>query len=210
MPQENVQKQVIADTDLRQYFQASVSEAISDQGIDANVETAYYLVNLLTSFVHTENLYEHTPDGLQFKPLAHLYSEALESRGTHSRCQTLKRMGDVALFVAGVFSYSLRRKLVDVDYYIAMGGNAYAYLSATHPDRALGTSYRVIFSELSEKFSDFVDVLARVSSHTTSETDRDILRLYELWVRTGSKRAAQQLRHLGIEPALWLNAAFDH
>jgi len=33
-----------------------------------------------------------------------------------------------------------------------------------------------------------------------SNDDKDVLRLYELWLRTGSKRARQLLRGLGIEP----------
>lgn len=210
MSQVNTPSQLIADADIREYFQESVNDAISDQGIDTNVETSYYLVNLLTSFLYTENLFEQTADGLQFTPLAVLYAQALESQGKHSRCHTLQRMGDVALFVAGVFSCSLNRKLVDVDYYIAMGGNAYSYLSSTHPGAHQGSSYRLIFGELAEKFTDFVDVLARVSESTNSESDKDILRLYEMWVRTGSKRAAEQLRKLGIEPATCLAAGFDN
>jgi hypothetical protein len=31
--------------------------------------------------------------------------------------------------------------------------------------------------------------------------DKDILRLYELWLTTGSQRAARLLRLLGIEPS---------
>ncbi len=200
---------IVTHRDVRDYFQASINEAINRQGLDVAVETAYYLVNLLTSFVHTEHLFEETADGLQFKPLAHLYSDALASGSSLDRCRTLRRMGDVALFVAGVFSYSLSRKLVDVDYYIAMGGNAYAYLSTPRSGAGVNATYRGIFAELASKFSDFVDVLARVSERNTGESDRDILRLYELWIRTGSKRVEQQLREVGISPCADLSAAFS-
>jgi len=200
---------IMAHSDVREYFQTSISDAIHQQGLDVAVETAYYLVNLLTSFLRTECLFTATPDGLQFKPLAHLYSDALASSSALDRCRTMRRMGDMALFVAGVFSYSLSRKLVDVDYYIAMGGNAYAYLSAPRGDSGINGTYRIIYSELSTKFTDFVDVLARVNIEATSKSDRDILRLYELWVRTGSKRAENKLRSLGIEPCASLNAEYD-
>ncbi len=200
---------ILAHSDVREYFQASVSEAINRQGLDVAVETSYYLVNLLTNFMRTEHLFEATPDGLQFKPLAHMYSDALATPNALDRCRILRRMGDLALFVAGVFSYSLSRKLVDVDYYIAMGGNAYAYLSAPRGESGINATYRDIFAELSRKFTDCVDVLALVNEQGTSDSDRDILRLYETWVRTGSKRAERKLRSLGIEPCANLNASFD-
>jgi len=38
----------------------------------------------------------------------------------------------------------------------------------------------------------------------------DVLRLYEVWLRTGSRRAAQLLREHGIEPNTTLNAATRH
>ena len=33
-----------------------------------------------------------------------------------------------------------------------------------------------------------------------NSSDADVLRLYEVWMRTGSKRARRRLRRLGIEP----------
>jgi len=44
----------------------------------------------------------------------------------------MQRLGDTALFIAGVFADSLNRKLVDVDYYVAMGGTAYAQVFRFH------------------------------------------------------------------------------
>ena len=34
-------------------------------------------------------------------------------------------------------------------------------------------------------------------------SDEDVLRLYEIWIRTGSARAARRLRKLGVEPSLF-------
>lgn len=205
----NPADRVLAEADIRTYFQSSVDAAIVAQGVEANVETSFYLVNLLTSFIHTENLYTRTPDGLQFTPLVALYSEALAARSGAERSRTMRRMGDVALFVAGVFSYSLNRKLVDVDYYIAMGGNAYAWLSSRHHEGVAGSAFGEIFTELATKFRDFVDVLSQVAESQSRESDRDILRLYELWIRTGSPRAQKKLRELGIDPIANLNAGFE-
>lgn len=57
-----------------------------------------------------------------------------------------------------------------------------------------------IFGELAEKFEAFVEALGEISDLGRSYTSADVLRLYELWVRTGSPRADRRLRELGIEP----------
>jgi hypothetical protein len=71
----------------------------------------------------------------------------------------LRRLGDIALFIAGMFSPSLKRKVVGVDYYINMGGGAYDWLSdslASTGDRSLDWK---TFRELAENFQDMVFVL---------------------------------------------------
>jgi hypothetical protein len=59
---------------------------------------------------------------------------------------------------------------------------------------------RELYLELADKFARFVDVLAEVSDKTTPKTEKDLLRLYELWVRTRSERAAKALQEAGILP----------
>lgn len=192
---------LIVDTNVREFFQGLVTDAVTHQKLDTREETVYYVVNLLVSFADARKLYERTPDGLMIKPLAALYGEALTAPDRDTRTRQLRRLGDLALFIAGVFTDSLNRKPVDVDYYIAMGGNAYSYLSDTTRSSAQWQALSEVFEELANKFTAYVDVLGEVCEHAPLRNDRDILRLYELWVRTGSPRAARQLRTLGIEPA---------
>ena len=192
---------LIVDTNVREFFCGRVAEAVSHQGIETSDETIYYVVNLLVSFADARTLYEPTPDGLIVKPLAALYGEALNASDRETRTRRLRRLGDLALFIAGVFADSLNRKPVDVDYYITMGGNAYSYLSDTTRSTAQWQTLSTVFEELANKFTDFVDVLGEVRDNTPLRDNRDILRLYEIWVRTGSARAERQLRQLGIEPA---------
>jgi hypothetical protein len=185
----------------QEYFQDSISDALSNQKVEAAEYTVYYVVNLLANFIRSENLFERTPDGVIIKPLAELYAEAIEGRSSADQHRALRRLGDVALFVSGVFSQSLNRKVIDVDYYCAMGGSAYGYLSENLRGSAGTRALTEVFEELSKKFVDFVDVLAEVSERTHMNNDADIMRVYELWVRTGSRRAERTLRSIGIEPA---------
>jgi len=191
---------LITDTTPTEFFQSSVGAAMEHQQVLADDDTVYYLVSLLTHFIHTENLFEETDDGIGLRPLAFLYADAVHSRHAVDRQAALRRLGDVALFIAGFFADSLDRKAVDIDYYIAMGGSAYGYLAENLGGTPRGQALCPIYRELAEKFTPFVDVLGEVSETIEARERRTLLRLYDLWLRTGSPRLAQQLRQCGIEP----------
>lgn len=191
---------LVTGVDVREHFKESVQAALTNQRVDAAEETVFYVVNLLAYFTHADNLFCQTSEGVDLKPLALIYAEAVEAESSDARHSALKRLGDVALLISGLFASSLNRKVVDVDYYIAMGGGAYAYLHDSSQGTVRGRAFRAIFGELSVKFATFVDVLAEVGEKSCMNSQVDIMRLYELWLRTGSRRAAGRLRALGIEP----------
>ncbi len=191
---------LIMDRNLVEYFQKSVASAMARQNTEAGEDTVYYVVRLLASFARAEQLFETTPDGPMIRPLAGYYADAVHAQSAEERDVALQRLGDVALFVAGIFSNALNHKAVDVDYYVAMGGGAYSSLSMTIRGSARAV-LADIFSELSDKFLSFVDVLGEVGERAPA-ANTDILRLYEVWIRTGSKRAERRLRALGFQPAL--------
>jgi hypothetical protein len=91
-----------------------------------------------------------------------------------------------------------------------MGGNAYSGVSDAMRSAYRNESAQQLFDELTEKFTDFVDVLSEVSESTNLSTNVDVLRLYEIWLRTGSKRAATRLRKLGIQPMNSSQPDFQH
>ena len=188
---------VVRHSSLAEYFQHEVRAAVSATSTEAHTETVRYLANLLARFTRAERLFERTPDGVYLKPLAECYAEAARSESTAERYRALRRLGDVALFVAGVLPDSLQRKPVDVDYYVQMGGGAYACLADAHASALAEEVPRETFQELARKFTAFADVLAAVSD---TGNDRDLLRTYEIWLGTGSQRAARRLRRAGIVP----------
>jgi hypothetical protein len=55
-----------------------------------------------------------------------------------------------------------------------------------------------------------VDVLNEVSETSYTHTDKDILRLYEVWLKTGSKRCYEILKRLGVQPTSAGGTAFAH
>jgi hypothetical protein len=173
-----------------EYFKELVDGAIEHQRLHATDLAAYYVVQMLATFAERP-----APDaGADETPLAIRLAQALDSGGAKQRV-TLKQVGDVSLFVSGFFSDSLKRKLVDVDYYASIGGYAYQALSRVESD-----AVSAVFAELGDKFLGFVDVLAEVSERTQCASNADLLRLYERWLKTGSPRSGQLLVERGVVP----------
>jgi len=195
------QAQLITGMDVREFFQDSIQTAVSRQQLDVAEDTIFYVVNLMTEFIRSDVLYEDTPDGRMIKPLVRFYSEAVDAANVQEANDALKRLGDVALFISGLFAHSLQRSLVDIDYYIAMGGNAYDCLAGSVRRSFRGQTLGEIYEELAQKFDRMVDVLAEVADEFQPGRDQDLLRLYEIWMLTGSAQAERKLRQHGIQPA---------
>jgi len=200
---------VVTVHSLREYFRESLRETLARQHVEVCGETEQYVVNMLTLFARSEALFEQTPEGPRIKPLVVMLGEALEAGSARERCAGLQRLGDVSLFVAGFMAQGFARKLVDIDYHIAMGGRAHVTLSD-----AVRQSGRPacgpVFGELAAKFQLLVDALNEVSESGYQHSDRDILRLYELWIKTGSRRAERLLAKLGVSPAAGARSSFQH
>jgi hypothetical protein len=171
-----------------EYFKELVDEALARQRIAAQELTAFYVVQLLAGFLQRPD----NDDAAE--PLALKLARALDAGGVQQRI-TLRQIGDMSLFVSGFFSDSLRRKLVDIDYYVSIGGYAYNALSR-HETDALSP----VFAELADKFVGFVDVLGEVSERSSCSSNSDLLRLYERWLKTGSTRCGQLLVERGVVP----------
>jgi len=187
---------LVRDETPMEFFREQLERAMEHQKVSTSAFTEYYLVNLLSASVHGE--LPPSEPGFEETPLAVLYVRAVQaSRGERTRL--LRTMGDTALFVSGFFSDSLSSGLVDLGYYKAMGGQAYARLSREDSPHGVGST---VFSELAGRFSEFADVLAEVSEASHLSTNKSVLRLYERWVQTGSRRAATLLAERGIAPVL--------
>jgi hypothetical protein len=179
----------------REFFRELVESAMQNQRVSAHELTSFYVVNLLAGFVHAD---AHADD----EPLGVRLARALQMADVAQR-DNLRSVGDQSLFISGFFADSLNRSLVDVDYYIQLGELAYRSL-ARNGDRRFGD----VFDELSDKFTTFVDVLGEVSERTSISSNADVLRLYEKWLRTRSRRSGDLLAARGIVPNASIGSRF--
>lgn len=175
-----------------EFFKDHIESALARQRLEATGLTSYYLVDLLCRFLRPD---ARTPFNDDYgQPLALRLARALEAAGMERRAR-LRNLGDFSLFISGFYSDSLRRHAVDVDYYVSMGEYAYSSLARREED-----AFGEVYAELGRKFVPFMDVLTEISERTGNTSGRDVLRLYERWLRTGSRRIGEQLAAKGIAP----------
>ena len=172
---------------VSEFFRGAVSQAMRNQGVDTSELAEFYLVNLLS---------EYAKAPIDDAPLAIRLSDAATAL-PDERARKLRDIGDQSLYVSGFFADSLQRSLVDVDYYIKMGGTAYRQLAQMN---SRGKPFGDVFNELAGNFPRFVDVLAEVSEGTAMTSDKSMLQLYERWLRTGSAWIERKLRARGMLP----------
>jgi hypothetical protein len=189
------------DESLEAFFQGEVDRAFKAEGLPSGGPAEGYLVQLLATYA---------AQPIEDRPLGVRLIQALEA-SPRERRSCLREIGDTSLFLSGFWGDSLGGKLIDVDYYVDLGGTAYRELARDrdwprgangrerddqqHGARATGD----VFAELAAHFGRFVGVLMTISHRTTrARSDRDIVRLYDRWMRTKSSWAARRLVEAGV------------
>ena len=185
---------------LRDYFRTSIDDVIAAQGVHVDPHATHYVVNMMTLFSRSDQFYQDDGETYGLKPLALMLADAADAPSTEQRTQTLQRIGDVALFISGFFVDSLANKAVDIDYYMTMGESAYGSLSEEVRGTFRGNAFADVYRELATKFQILIDVLHEVRDSARAESDVNLLRTYEIWLKTGSRRAEDLLRQQGIVP----------
>ncbi len=173
-----------------EFFRNLITSAIKNQKVTLEADVEYYLVSLLSQYMRIEMMKKS-----ERAPLAIRLHQALVATPSE-KVQLLKEVGDFSLYISGFFADSLNQKIVDIDYYMAMGGAAYLKLSHAFAHQNLQALYRDLF----QKFGTCVDILTEVSDITFSNTNKDLLRLYEKWLKTKSVRVAELLKKAGLFP----------
>jgi hypothetical protein len=182
------------------FFSEVVWESFERRNVDRKPLVHRYLVQLLQFFMTTDNLFDVTNEGNGRKTretLAELFLKA-SSAESSVRKGLLKKLGDTSLYVSGFFGESLRRKVVDVDYYAELGGTAYNSLAQTTGESELCE----VYEEFAERFYIYMDLLTDISQRTRLKSEQDILDLYDRFLTTGSDLAKEQLLEQGVMPVL--------
>ena len=187
------QQQPITETSLSSYFSKRLNRYAERFRPPPHEDTCWYLGTLLERFGRSEELFSYQDEQMTLRPLALLYSDAIEADNTRERCLMLQQLGDMALFLGALFPDRFTRHGILQDYFVGMGGSAYDYLA----DNA--RSNRHIFAELANTFTRMLEMVANACSRKQRLTTEEVLLLYQRWLNTGNPVIEKQLQALGIE-----------
>lgn len=179
-----------------QHFTEVLQEACKQRKIKSFPLLDAYLVNLLKHYLDSKNLFTPFQNDQTEKPpetLAEMYLVAMNAESPKNR-EIMKILADRTLYLTGFFGDSLQRKIVDVDYYADVGSAAYYNLAIWTKEDTVSSIYKTF----SKRFFDFVEVLSYISEKSSIQTDQNVLRLYERYIKTGSELARNKLTELGI------------
>ena len=160
-----------------------------------------YLVSLLSDYARPD---PRAGEALA-RPLAFLLDEAMHTSAPAERFDKLRTLGDGVLYSCGFFGDHFESRGVDQAYLIGIGTTAYgraaSMLTLPSPDKK-GDSLD-IYRELADNFSAFVGVLIEIADRTVTagvQGSKDLVRVYERWLKTGSEGLAQALAAHGLVP----------
>jgi len=184
-------------TSLEDYFRGRVEDVVERHRIDGDADTRWYIVQLLCDYSRNHRFHDSEHAALSLVPLATYYRQAVEAPSEVERRQNLRRLGDVALFVSSLFSGALARRPVDVGYYVAMGGSAYASLAEGTPASHRERAFSGVFAELAERFEAYVAALSEIPERG-EDPGRTLLALVAEWEATRHPGLARRLREKGV------------
>lgn len=180
--------------DTHGFFQTVVDEAFQERRIEPRPQIKTYIVDVLKHYLVVENLYDHEdPSGKKTrKTMAEMYLSA-NQLSRRERAENLKKVGDSSLYISGFFSDSFQRKIIDVDYYVDMGKMAFESLAKDIEE----DTFSKLFNDLSQQFLNLVDVLAVISQKAKMTDAENVLRMMDVYSKTGSHRIGETLAEKG-------------
>lgn len=181
--------------DSRRYFEEVVEEAFTERKFTTYPQVKTYLAEVLKYYLITENLFD-TQDSSGRKTRTTLAEQLLHAQqmGQRERFERLKRLGDSSLYISGFFSDSLQRKIIDVDYYVDMGRLAFDELSTCVEE----DTFSKLYKEIAIKFVPLIDVLSFISQRMQMTNGENILRIMDVYAKTGSSWREEALLEKGV------------
>ena len=179
-----------------EYFQKLVQDGMKDKGIEANFIVKKYLASLLERYIDVRNLFveEENTGKMSSQTLAEMFLQAHNTSNKFLREDMLRRTAETSLYISGFFGDSFNKKIVGIEYYIYMGGNAYSILADIIEESVISD----VYVECAERFLNFVEVLSFISDRSFVNGNENILSLYERYLQTGSTLARKKLFEKGI------------
>lgn len=190
------------ESDLKSFFYRECSTIADKQGLQISPLLQGYLGEMLSRFIDTEYFLQDSTDPYSQpgkKEIPAVGIELMNGLQTTSFEQLfqMQKVGDLALYISGFFPEYIDRRSLDLDYFSAVGGQAYQRAGHIRSSLDSENSLNVYF-ELAEKFAAISEVLMELSEQKMLAREEDQLKLYEKWLTSGSPRLSRMLKEAGL------------
>ena len=186
---------LLTTSSMADYFRDAITKARSKTNVRITSEAETYIVNLLEEFGRSENAFAGVDAGEEVA-MATLLSRAQDA-APQEAVRIYRHMGDSSLYLTGFFTESVERRAASRDYYMQMGGSAYANVATLMRTSAATAS--ALFAELADCFAELVSLLQVVSvSGLESASSENVLELLDRYRKTGRPELLEALERHGI------------
>ncbi len=172
---------ILNSSELSQWH-TLVREAEQDYGCRLDEGMESYLIFTLMRFTKNQQLNSHA------LAIDYLNSHHLPQR---LRSEQLRDIGDQCLLVSGLYPQSAEKRQVGASYYVDLGRSAYRHIS-TVTQQGIAELYQ----QLAESFILLMDLLQTIRQYSMPALQP--VAAMELWQKTGSRAAYQQISADGI------------
>lgn len=189
---------------LEDFFRDEVLAVSKKQSLELENSVSAYVARLLARFSQSSSIIEqHLPSGEKSKDpvLALLWLEGLQKKPFEQLTQ-MQYLGDIALFTTGFFSERIERSVIDRDYYMAMGEQAYQQAGTLQKVLRSDVALRELFFMLAESFPNMVSVLEEISIRSQANQKNGIVKLYEKWLGNNDYKIERVLQENGVIPQI--------
>lgn len=171
------QYEVSENHPLRRLF-LTLAERGMLQHLDRDPQTVQYLANLLTEFVHRDNMNRIMSDsGERLEYFFDMLAQSTSQMLPQSRREHYKHIGDLALFHLGLFPGHLTygRRLLSPGYYAAQGRRSYSIAAESKYD-----TETEVLRKMSDHFEDCVETLNWVQAYIRDPFLQYMFREFEI------------------------------
>jgi hypothetical protein len=150
---EKTRQDIPHDHPIRSLFQQLTERGMGQLNLH-DPETIQYMTNLLTEFIHIENMYRIKDEaGHHVQYLFDMLTHASSEMSPDRRRSYYKHLGDYTLFNLGLFPESLTygHRTVSPDYYAETGRRSYNIVAEME-----SSSPRTVYRKLSAQFEQCV------------------------------------------------------
>jgi len=151
---EKTSRDISADHPIRTFFGQLTERGMGQLNL-RDTDTIQYITNLLTEFIHIENMYRMKDEsGRRLHYLFDMLTQASQEMSPAVRRDYYKHLGDLTLFNLGLFPESLThgKNMVSPDYYAETGRRSYTIVA----EMDSYTRSTVVYRKLSEQFEQCV------------------------------------------------------